>query len=101
MRKTQLTCTTTKTMRNYCSCYKPLSIREGLVHLWDELKEFIAEPSKDEFSDICYGVNRLIGGLFKKEYLRLVPGDKMHIDKIDHRMQTHGCIRSERHMVNH
>lgn len=88
-------------MHKYCPCYKPLSIREGLVHLWDEIKEFVSEPSKDELSDICYAINRLVGAVFKKEYTSVIPGDKEHILKINKRMLLHGCIRSKRHKVNH
>lgn len=65
--------------------------------IWDELKEFKAEPSWDEFSDICYGINRLAGGLFGVKYIRILPFDNRHIRKCNHRFMLYGHFRSPRH----
>ena len=72
-------------------------VREGTV---DEIKEFIEDPSMDELSDIVYCLNRAVGSLFNKSYVRLIPGDKLHVDKINKRMEEYGCIRSPRHLLD-
>lgn len=82
----------------YCKCHDVLTIEEARKGLVDEVKEFISEPSRDELSDIAYAVNRLIGALLKKRYVKLIPGAGIHVKKIELRMQTYGCIRSERHL---
>lgn len=84
----------------YCKCHQKLTHREAAMGLWDEVKEFIAEPSKDEASDIVYCLNRAVGSLFNKSYVRLIPGDKLHVDKINKRMEEYGCIRSKRHLID-
>lgn len=86
--------------KQYCKCHAPLNLKEGIACIVDEAVEFWEEPSKDELSDVVYGINRAIGGLFNKSYIRVIPGDKIHVDKIDKRMAEHGCIRSKRHLVN-
>lgn len=83
----------------YCKCHNKLSFAEVNNALKDELKEFIAEPSLDEFSDIVYCLNRFAGTLLNKEYVPVVPGDGIHIRKIRERMEQYGCIRSRRHLV--
>lgn len=49
---------------------------------------------KDEVSDVMFGVGRLVGGLFGKEYVRM-PLDGMHIEKVNKRVAEYGCIRSK------
>ncbi len=85
---------------SYCKCHAPLTVRKGLSALKDEVIEFIQEPSMDEFSDIVYCINRLAGAVVKKTYIKIMPGDKMHVTKINVRMRTYGCIRSPRHFIN-
>lgn len=84
----------------YCKCHDVLHINEAVKGIVDEAKEFISEPSKDELSDIVYGMNRLIGAFLKMKYVKLIPGDGIHVKKIQLRMQEYGCIRSERHLLN-
>ena len=84
----------------YCNCHNTLTYIEALSGLLDEVKEFIAEPSKDEASDIIYCLNRLAGTVVNKPYLKIFPGEKIHVDKIKKRMDAYGCIRSTRHLVN-
>jgi len=83
----------------YCDCMKPVSFRRGFRDIADEFVEMLKEPSADEFSDVMYGIGRLIAGCFGKSYVRM-PFDKLHVSKIDERMREHGCIRSKRHLVN-
>lgn len=85
---------------NYCKCNTPLSIKKGLSAFKDEVIEFIEEPSMDELSDVVYTINRIAGALFNKTYIKVLPGDAMHIAKINIRMRTYGCIRSPRHFIN-
>lgn len=84
----------------YCKCHDVLTIEEARKGLVDEVKEFIIEPNRDELSDIAYAVNRLIGALLNREYVRFIPGGGRHVTKIKLRMQTYGCVRSERHLMN-
>lgn len=87
-------------MFELCKCHGTLSVKEALNGLFDEVKEFLEEPSKDEASDIAYCINRLGGALTKRPYLNIVGGTKIHIDKIEQRMKEYGCIRSSRHLIN-
>ena len=70
-----------------------------MIDIWDEVKELAEVRTwadfKDEASDVSFGVGRLIAGLFGKVYVR-VPGDRLHVLKIDVRMIRQGCVRSER-----
>jgi hypothetical protein len=84
----------------FCKCHTPLTIKKGLSALKDEIIEFVEEPSMDELSDVVYCLNRLAGAIVKKTYIKIVPGDKLHIAKIKIRMRTDGCIRSPRHFIN-
>lgn len=77
--------------------YKVLGVKESVVHLIDEIKEFIDEPSMDEFSDICYGVNRFLGSLFGIKYINLLSA-KIHITKCNKRYLEYGHFRSKRHI---
>lgn len=83
----------------YCACMKPVSFRQGFRDIADEFVEMLKEPSADEFSDVMYGIGRLLAGIVGKSYVRM-PFDRLHVFKIDERMQEHGCIRSKRHLVN-
>jgi hypothetical protein len=83
----------------YCDCMAPVGVRQGVADIWDELKEYVEEPSMDEFSDVMYGLGRLIAGLFGKSYFRM-PFDTLHVEKIQGRMSEFGCIRSRRHLVD-
>lgn len=83
----------------YCNCMRVLQGKAALAPLWDEMKEFVEEPSMDEFSDIMWGIGRLIAGLFGKVYIKM-PFDGLHREKVDARMVEFGCVRSKRHLVN-
>jgi len=78
--------------------YKIVGMKEGLSIIMDEVREFLQAPSKDEMSDIIYGINRLIGGLFGKKYLKLLPFDGIHIAKCNRRYLEYGHFRSKRHI---
>lgn len=84
----------------YCKCHEKLSFKEAVMGTIDELKEFVEEPSMDELSDIVYCLNRFAGSLTNRPYLKVVPGDGLHIAKVNKRMQDYGCIRSKRHLKN-
>ncbi len=85
---------------NYCKCHETLTVKEAVDGLVDELKEFIEEPSRDEASDIAYCINRLAGAFVKKPHVKIVGGERLHIEKIQERMAEYGCIRSKRHLVD-
>ena len=87
-------------MDNWCSCMGVLKPKEALEGILDELKEFIEEPSRDEASDILWGVGRLIGGVLNRPYVK-VPGDRLHYEKVVQRMDAHGCVRSKNHPTDH
>jgi hypothetical protein len=82
----------------WCGCMAKQTAVSALRDIRDEVRELIAEPSMDEFSDICYGVGRLVGALINKPYVPM-PWDGRHIAKIEERMRQYGCIRSSRHLV--
>lgn len=84
----------------YCLCHSTLTLSQAKEGLLDEIKEFIAEPSLDEASDIIYCLNRMAGSLVGKPYVRIFPGGKLHIQKIEKRMDDYGCIRSKRHLIS-
>lgn len=84
---------------NYCKCHETLTLKEGMNALLDETKEFIVEPSRDEASDVVYCLNRMAGTLVGKPYVPLIPLDRMHREKIAVRMESYGCIRSQRHLI--
>jgi hypothetical protein len=85
-------------MTKYCKCHGLLNPRQAVKDVVDEVKEMVAEPSMDEFSDIIYAIGRLMASLIGKVYIPL-PGDGRHVAKIDARMLEYGCIRSKRHLV--
>jgi hypothetical protein len=80
--------------------HEKLSYREAFNGLVDEVKEFIEEPSRDEASDIVYCLNRLAGTVLGKAYQKVIPGDGLHVKKIEQRMDDYGCIRSKRHLIS-
>ena len=74
-----------------------LTIREALTTLMDEVTEFCQEPSKDEASDIAFGIGRLLGALLGRKYVP-VWGDTQHIAKCNARFLDYGHFRSKRHL---
>jgi hypothetical protein len=72
---------------------------DSVRDLLDEIREWVECPSRDEWSDICWGVGRLIGSLSNRVYVH-IPGDGMHIGKIQKRMSEYGCVRSRAHLIN-
>lgn len=84
----------------YCKCHNTLTLRQGIKATWDEVIEFVNEPSMDELSDIFYCLNRLAGTLSNKPYRKVFPVDQRHKDKVISRMAAYQCIRSPRHLVN-
>jgi hypothetical protein len=82
---------------NFCNCIRPLPPRLAMRDILDEMKEFVQEPSKDEMSDVLWGVGRLIGGILGRSYVR-IPGDADHYKKVVVRMDAYGCVRSRRHL---
>ena len=72
------------------------SIRQALADVVDEVIEFVHAPSMDEFSDISWGIGRLLGALTSRAVVRM-PGDGRHYRKIAARMAEYGCVRSKRH----
>jgi hypothetical protein len=81
-----------------CHCSAKLSVKDSLRELAAESMELLKEPSCDELSDVCYAVGRLLGAASGRKYVK-VPGDKLHIDKVNARLLEYGCIRSKRHLV--
>lgn len=84
----------------YCSCFKRRTVSDAIRDIADEVAEFVAQPSRDELSDICFGIGRLLGSLVGREYVRFM-GDGAHVAKINKRMSDYGCIRSRNHFVQH
>ena len=84
---------------NFCKCMAPMGLKEAIGDIVDEFREFVEEPSMDEFSDIMWGFGRLIAGLFGKVYIRM-PFDRMHYKKVVARMEEYDCVRSKRHLIN-
>ena len=66
--------------------------------LWElfEVKSFV--EFKDELSDICWGIGRIIGGFRGKAYVRVL-GDGIHFEKVVARVEEYGCMRSKRFLV--
>lgn len=82
-----------------CACSAKLPVREASRELAAELVELLKEPSRDELSDVCYALGRLLGASIGRDYVK-VPGDRLHINKVNTRLQEYGCIRSLRHLVS-
>ncbi len=83
----------------YCSCMEKKGVRDGLRDILDEAVEWFDEPSMDEFSDVMWGIGRLLAGLFGKVYVRM-PWDRRHYNKVMARMDEFGCVRSKRHLID-
>jgi hypothetical protein len=66
--------------------------------VWEEVLEYIDEPSWDELSDICCGFGRCLGWFVGVPYVRF-PGDNMSYRKKLKRLETYGHFRSKRHLV--
>jgi hypothetical protein len=76
--------------------FEVLGVREAFRHIAEEIKEYVDSPSWDEFSDICFGMGRLVGALLNRKYVRF-PFDNLHIMKCNHRFMKYGHFRSLRH----
>lgn len=97
----------------WCGCMDVRPFTEGLKDIFSreliegelrgEIWELVAvknwEQFKDELSDICWGIGRIIAGFRGKAYVR-VPGDGRHYRKAVSRIQEYGCKRSRRFLVN-
>jgi hypothetical protein len=88
-----------------CGCVKNNQgdLDRRCIEIWDELVELTEVKSWDEFldewSDVVFGLGRLIGYFCGKPYVSLY-GDQRHVQKIEKRMQEYGCVRSKRHLVH-
>lgn len=87
------------TVNNRCNCWKPLSIRQAVNALIDETREFVAEPSFDEFDDVKVCWNRLVGSLINRAAVNILTTSR-YDEKVALRMEQHSCIRSERHLID-
>jgi hypothetical protein len=89
----------------FCGCVseKEFDKRQRVLDLWDEVVELFEVRSwdefKDEWSDVVWGVGRLLGNLVGRAYIRIW-GDELHVEKMKRRMQERGCVRSARHLVD-
>ena len=70
--------------------------RRGEIYELFEVKSF--EEFQDELSDIAWGIGRILGGLRKKAYVRVI-GDRIHYTKVVSRINEYGCMRSKRFLV--
>lgn len=88
---------------DYCGCLGVRAATDAVRDIADEAKELLEvknlEEFKDEFSDVTFGLGRLVAGLIGKVYVRM-PFDAKHVAKIDKRMSEYGCVRSRRHLVD-
>ena len=95
---------------SFCRCWVVKDLKSHINDWWDEVIEFIEEPSWDEWSDICVGYGRihtclivnvlqLFGISSTLVYLRF-PGDWLYLKKIGSRYSQYHCIRSHRHLIN-
>lgn len=84
---------------DWCKCLSKQTPGEAFHSLTAELGELVHEPSRDELSDVAFGIGRLLGSLTRSKYRR-VPFARLHIAKISVRMEQHGCVRSARHLVD-
>lgn len=83
-----------------CKCIsKPRAIKFAIRDLFEEVVEFIINPSYDEASDIIFCIGRFFGGLIGKVYVS-IPGDQLTLNKMRERVKVYGCIRSRRHLKN-
>lgn len=86
-----------------CGCVKVITVRNAIGIIFDELKELMEsrdmEEAKEEMSDMCFSVGRLLGSIIGKTYVA-VPYDRRCQDKRIKRLKEYGCIRSKRNLVN-
>lgn len=100
--------------RNYefCSCWGVRGVKDAWLDMFslkkkkngersgevfeliNAIKKWDKEEILDELSDLSWGVGRLIGGLFGKEYVKIW-GDTRHYVKVKERFEECGCIRSK------
>lgn len=85
--------------RAWCACLDTQKPGAALRDVRDELVELVREPSRDEASDVLFGVGRFLGAMLRRQYVPLW-GAGAHIEKIAGRMTAHGCVRSGRHLEN-
>ncbi|WP_216726058.1 hypothetical protein [Hymenobacter siberiensis] len=78
--------------------FQVLTLSEAYTTLKDEVVEFIESPSRDELSDIAFGIGRLVGALLGRKYVS-VPYDGLHVAKCNERMAEYGHFRSRRHLA--
>jgi hypothetical protein len=91
-----------KMKRNYefCGCWKVRELKDAWLDMFGLEMKKNGERSGEVFelinaiSDMCWGIGRLIGGLFGKKYVRIW-GDKRHYLKVKERFEECGCIRSK------
>ena len=86
-----------------CGCVKVITVRHALKVILDEAIEFIQsktiEEAKEEASDVCFSIGRLLGAVIGRTYVR-VPYDGRCQVKRATRLMEHGCIRSKRNLVD-
>ena len=78
--------------------FRVLGVKQALHDIADEVVEFVQSPSRDEASDIAFGLGRLLGALCKRKYVG-VWGDSLHIAKCNERFVEYGHFRSRRHLA--
>jgi len=87
----------------FCGCVRngKGELGQRLRDLWDEVIELAEAKSVDEFwdewSDIVFGLGRLVGYFKGVGYVR-VWGDERCVYKKMRRMSEYGCTRSRRHL---
>lgn len=84
-------------MRARCKCWRPLPVRQAAKAALAEIKEFNAEPTLDELDDVKVCLNRLVGSFVKKTTIEVFTTPFYDL-KVTERMNSYGCIRSERHL---
>lgn len=88
---------------NFCGCVRngPDDFVKRLSDIWDEVVELVEVKSVaefwDEWSDIMFGMGRLVGYFKGVSYVR-VWGDDSCVEKKMQRMRDYGCSRSKRHL---
>lgn len=89
----------------FCGCVsnEKGELGKRVLDIWDELVELAEVKTLDEFwdewSDVMFGVGRLLGYFYGVKYLSLY-GDERHVKKIVARMEEYGCVRSKRHLLD-